>query len=180
VTRRATDGALRHAMQLTALLATAMSAATIALAATADACGGSGGTAYVAHTFQSPSGNIACDYQVGFGGDDNIEVVQCEVRDHAWVAPAATCTGAYNDEQRASNAAGGDEFSLIGGKPSRLGCYWGFGGPLSTPNGKTTLEYGQTLSVGAITCDSEPSGVTCTDSSTGHFFRVSRESYELG
>jgi hypothetical protein len=36
------------------------------------------------------------------------------------------------------------------------------------------------MSIGAITCDSEPSGVTCTNSSTGHFFRVSRESYELG
>jgi hypothetical protein len=35
-------------------------------------------------------------------------------------------------------------------------------------------------SVGVITCDSEPAGMTCTDSSTGHFFRVSRESYQLG
>jgi len=31
-----------------------------------------------------------------------------------------------------------------------------------------------------MTCDSEPSGMTCTDSSTGHFFRISRESYQLG
>jgi hypothetical protein len=43
-----------------------------------------------------------------------------------------------------------------------------------------TLDYGQMRSVGAITCASEPSGVKCTDSSTGHFFRLSRESYELG
>ena len=34
--------------------------------------------------------------------------------------------------------------------------------------------------VGTMTCDSETSGVTCTDTSTGHFFRVSRESYQLG
>jgi hypothetical protein len=33
---------------------------------------------------------------------------------------------------------------------------------------------------GNIACDSEPSGVKCTDSSTGHYFRVSRESYDLG
>jgi len=26
----------------------------------------------------------------------------------------------------------------------------------------------------------EPTGMTCTDSGTGHFFRVSRESYQLG
>jgi hypothetical protein len=31
--------------------------------------------------------------------------------------------------------------------------------------------------VRAITCGSEPYGVTCTDDSSGHFFRVSRESY---
>jgi serine/threonine-protein kinase len=36
------------------------------------------------------------------------------------------------------------------------------------------LDYGQTRSVGAITCDSEPSGMACTDSSTGHYFRRSR------
>jgi len=42
------------------------------------------------------------------------------------------------------------------------------------------LGYGQTRSVGAITCDSEPAGITCTDASTGHYFRVSPESYELG
>jgi hypothetical protein len=43
-----------------------------------------------------------------------------------------------------------------------------------------TLEYGQTRSAGTITCDSEPSGMTCTDSTAGHFFRVSGESYQLG
>jgi len=34
--------------------------------------------------------------------------------------------------------------------------------------------------VGTIRCDSETSGVTRTDTITGHFFRVSRESYQLG
>jgi hypothetical protein len=43
-----------------------------------------------------------------------------------------------------------------------------------------TLGYGQTHTVGAITSDSEPPGVRCTDSSTGHFFFDSRESYQLG
>jgi hypothetical protein len=43
-----------------------------------------------------------------------------------------------------------------------------------------TLEFGHTQSAGPITCDSEPTGMTCTDTSSGHFFRVSRESDELG
>jgi hypothetical protein len=46
--------------------------------------------------------------------------------------------------------------------------------------GLPTLAYGQTRSAGPITCDSELAGVTCTDNSTGHFFKVSRESYQLG
>jgi hypothetical protein len=44
----------------------------------------------------------------------------------------------------------------------------------------STLDYGQTRSVGVMICASEASGVTCTDTSTGHFFRVSRDSYQLG
>jgi hypothetical protein len=52
--------------------------------------------------------------------------------------------------------------------------------PLLHRPGLWTLGYGQSLSAGAITCDSEPTGMTCTDRSTGHFFRVSRESYQLG
>jgi hypothetical protein len=43
-----------------------------------------------------------------------------------------------------------------------------------------TLDYGQTRSLGAITCDSEPSGMTCTDAGSGHFFRLSRDSYQVG
>jgi hypothetical protein len=31
-----------------------------------------------------------------------------------------------------------------------------------------------------IACKSEQAAVKCTDVSTGHFFRVSKESYELG
>ncbi len=43
-----------------------------------------------------------------------------------------------------------------------------------------TLDYGQSMSYGVITCDSESAGVTCTDTGTGHFVRISRENFELG
>ncbi len=52
-------------------------------------------------------------------------------------------------------------------------------GTLLVP-GIPNLDYGQTRSAGVITCDSEPSGMTCTNTTTGHFFTVSRESYQLG
>jgi hypothetical protein len=42
------------------------------------------------------------------------------------------------------------------------------------------LDYAQAQSAGAIACSTEQSAVKCTDVSTGHFFRVSQHSYELG
>ena len=69
-----------------------------------------------------------------------------------------------------------NEYDLEQGTPASLGCQ---GGVIVDPP-PPTLGYGQTRSVGTITCDVEPSGVTCTDSSTGHFLRLSRDSYQLG
>jgi hypothetical protein len=71
----------------------------------------------------------------------------------------------------------GDDFKLDQGNPPYLVCHTG--GVINIPP-KPTLEYGQTRSLDTITCDSEPSNMTCTDSSTGRFLRVSRESYQLG
>jgi hypothetical protein len=170
---------LGQSMKITQLvpIAAATVATSIAFAATAYACGGSGPEL---QTFQTPSGNIACDYQVGWGEDPDKGYVSCEVRDHAWVADrAADCTGPVADEQRARGLApDGDTFSIVEGEPAKMMCYWG-SGALNAPK-NSTLDYGQTLSAGGITCNSETWGVTCTDSSTGRFFRVSRESYELG
>ena len=166
-------------MKITQLvpIAAATVATSIAFAAAAHACGGSGPAL---QTFQTPSGNVVCDYQVGMGDDPDKGYVKCEVRDHTWVVDRATdCTGPVADAQRARGLApDGDAFSIIEGEPAKLMCYWG-SGTLNAPT-MSTLDYGQTQSAGAITCESETSGVTCTDSSTGHFFRVSRESYELG
>ena len=44
---------------------------------------------------------------------------------------------------------------------------------------RPTLDYGRTQSVNTITCDSEPSGITCTDEH-GHFITLSAESNTLG
>ena len=45
---------------------------------------------------------------------------------------------------------------------------------------RASTMYGQTKSTGTITCDSETTGLTCTDASTGHFFTMSREANTLG
>jgi len=80
--------------------------------------------------------------------------------------------------EHATSASEVWSFYLSHAKPANLGYYEGVS-KFNAP-GLKTLDYGRTYSRGAMTCDSELSGVTCTDTGTGHFFRVSRENYELG
>jgi hypothetical protein len=143
-----------------ALIVTATVAATIALPATAQAD--------PSYQFQSPSGNIFC--LMGDGND-----VVCDIADHTYVPPPkpSDCQQGW-----------GGRFSLDQGSAPVSHCHGDTIIPSHTSPGnipgEPTLEYGRTQTLGAITCDSEPTGMTCTDSRTGHYFRLSRESYELG
>jgi hypothetical protein len=114
------------------------------------------------YQFQSPSGNIEC----AMGSLGNKAFASCEITDHMWQAPPRPdrCEGTW-----------GDRFALDQGVPASLVC----SSDTLRSNGLPTLSYGSTWPVNPITCDSEPTGMTCTDASTGHYFRVSRESYEL-
>ena len=42
-----------------------------------------------------------------------------------------------------------------------------------------TLDYGHSVSYGDVTCVSQESGITCSDSASGHGFTVSKAAYEL-
>jgi hypothetical protein len=145
-----------------AALSIATAATALPLAATAQA--------NVTHSyiFQSPSGNIGCEI---FDRDDGTGDAVCKIHDRTWVSPAPggdwACAFAGQDLILYRGAA-----ACVGAYPSQI---W-----LALDYNKVTLAYGQTHTVGTITCDSEPTGVTCTDTATGHFFRVSRENYELG
>ncbi len=152
-------------MKITLLVALsiAASAATLPLAATAQAVSGV--------QFQSPSGNIFCAMSDGNGGQGG---VSCEIGEHNYLLSPAPC----------EHSAWGDRFALEQGGAPVMACHNdtirpSYGFPGLNPN-VPILAYGQTRSVGAITCDSEPSGMTCTDIGTGRFFHVSRESYQLG
>jgi hypothetical protein len=147
-----------------ALIAAATVAATIALPATASAHA----DGPVDPQFQSPSGNIRCSLAWALDG-----AAYCEIRDHTWVTPVSSITGKPCDSD-----FGGLDFVVQPGKAAYVTCYTG-AGSFEEPD-VPTLGYGQTRSVDTIACDSEPTGMTCTDSSTGHFFRVSREFYQLG
>jgi hypothetical protein len=153
----------QRAMAITklALIATATVAATIGLAGT--------GHADDEIDFRSPSGDILCAMTLGHDINDQAHygkgTVACQVLNHTYPQPPLPdCPVA------------GREYDLAQGTPSSLGCQ---GGVIVDPL-SPTLDYGQIRSVGTITCDVEPSGVTCTDSSTGHFLRLSRDSYQLG
>jgi uncharacterized protein DUF6636 len=113
--------------------------------------------------FQSPSGNINC-----FLGTDlkDAATVTCEVKNHTWRALPRPANCPLN---------WGSRVRLDQGRAAELDCY-----AQQMPTPDQTLAYGQTKSQGPITCDSETGGMTCTDTSTGHFFRVSRDTYQLG
>jgi hypothetical protein len=143
-----------------AALSIAAAATTLAPAAYADRS---------FYAFLSPSGNIRC---VLSSDDSPSPIAQCQIENHTYVAPAAApCAD--------GGAPPGWQFRLDQGKQPYLPCEYS---ALDSGEGNRlpTLDYGQTRSLGAITCDSEVSGMTCTDANTGHFFRVSQESYQLG
>jgi len=122
------------------------------------------GGATGSYSFQSPGGNIACT--LGPSTNPGLTVAACDIGDHTYTPPPkpADC-----------HLGWGDRFSLLQGNAAMMDCH---GDTLRVP-GLSTLNYGQTLSSGPITCDSESAGMTCTDNSTGHFFRVSSGSYQL-
>ncbi|WP_055405084.1 MULTISPECIES: DUF6636 domain-containing protein [unclassified Mycobacterium] len=110
--------------------------------------------------FQSPSGNIYCVL--------DSPGVACDISDFTYQPPPPPECGKH--------FPWGNRFVLNLGEPAAIHCH----GDTLRVAGEQTLDYGRSLSAGTITCASEPSGMKCTDGSTGHYFRVSRDSYDLG
>lgn len=116
--------------------------------------------------FQLPSGNIVCYLGPAAEGGTN-GAVGCEIGEHTYAPPPRPQT---------CHLGWGDRFYLAQGSPVTVSCH---GDTLRTGN-PPTLDYGETAFSGAIRCGIEETGVTCTDNSTGHFFRLSTGSYQLG
>ncbi|OLP01092.1 hypothetical protein BVU76_17405 [Mycolicibacterium porcinum] len=114
--------------------------------------------------FVTPSGNIWCLVSSGSEGADG---VVCEIREHTYTAPPrpADCRLDW-----------GNRISLKPGGAPVVHCH----GDTIFETGMPTLPYGQARWSGPIKCEAQPSDVTCTDTGTGRFFRVSREALELG
>ncbi|MHA7650689.1 DUF6636 domain-containing protein [Mycobacterium sp. ML4] len=110
--------------------------------------------------FKTPSGNIVCSL--------DSTGAACDINEYTYTPPPPP--------ECAQHIAWGNRFVLDAGKPAAIHCH---GDTLAVP-GERTLDYGQTASAGTLSCVSGQSGVTCTDSSSGHFFQVSRDSFKLG
>jgi hypothetical protein len=118
--------------------------------------------------FQSPSGDISCNL-VNYPPTDKLGLgknfVQCDIVNQTWVPPRPPPQG--HDDATSTVVLMRGQLPIVGYSPGTLAA--------SDP-----ANYDQPLSAGAIACSSEQAAVKCTDVSTGHFFRVSKESYELG
>jgi hypothetical protein len=89
--------------------------------------------------------------------------------------PAATVTVAAPPEEPACHLNWGSRFLLNQPAGALFACYG-----QNLPALERTLGYGSTWSVTTITCDSESVGMTCTNSNTGHYFFISRQTWRLG
>ena len=139
----------------------AIAAATIGLAPTSHAV--------FSVQFQSPSGDISCNL-VNYPPDDEHSLaknfVQCDIADHSWVPPRPPPQD--RGDATATFVLMRGQLPIVGYRP---GTFAAVG---------SMLDSAQAPYAGAIACRSEQSAMRCTDVNTGHFFRVSRESYELG
>lgn len=112
--------------------------------------------------FQSPSGNIRCNL---FTATDGSDTALCSVAEKDWLGPMPEGCGAN----------WGNRIDLEAGSPARFGCYG-----QDLPAATHTLQYGQIQQHGSISCNSETVGIMCIDNDSGHFFRISREEYQIG
>jgi hypothetical protein len=150
-----------------ALIASAMVSATVVLPATAQAANGY-------QQFSSPSGNIRC---LMLGKDGPAPIAMCQISDYTYSIPQGAALK-QDGGLCEPNTVSGRDIRVDQGNRAYVTCSYS---ALGSGFGEwPALAYGQTRSLGALNCDSEPSGMTCTDGSTGHFFRISRDSYEVG
>jgi hypothetical protein len=108
--------------------------------------------------FQSPSKNISCMI--------TSDEVRCDIVEKTFTAP------------KPSDCSMGVPSALVipSGQPARVRC---ISDTVADP-GNPVLEYGQTTSSQGFTCASEEDGMHCREDATGHTFRLSRGSYDLG
>jgi len=109
--------------------------------------------------FTSPTGNIGCYI--------DRKTVRCDISKRDWDPPSrpASCPSQVDYGQGITMKAGGSPKFVCAGDTA-LGA-------------GDELPYGQSIGAGLLRCESEESGMTCTDTETGRGFTLAIQSYEL-
>ena len=107
--------------------------------------------------FTSPTGNIGCYIDK--------RSVRCDISERDWKPPPAPSSCDVDYGQGIQLQAGGTADFVCAGDTA-LG-------------GGDALDYGTSIGAGLLVCESEESGMTCTDTETGRGFSISREGYDI-
>ncbi len=118
------------------------------------------------YDFGDPSKNIWCQLRLYADGTN---VAQCDIDKHNFTGPASDAGGPCPQTE-------GYIFVLTRTDAPKIQCL--HGSVIGVVY--NVLGNGQTKTEAAITCAGEAAGISCTNTSTGHFFRLSRESYQVG
>jgi hypothetical protein len=129
--------------------------------------------------FVSPSGRIACLVDAEF--------VRCEFAgEKAWLSPVPDgCQldweGVFTLGDIAHPGCVGDTIRYMSALDSGDVAWWHPGDPTVMWYGTAlaALPYGSSIVVSSFQCSSETTGVTCTNTDTGHGFSMSREAYSI-
>lgn len=107
--------------------------------------------------FVSPSGNIGCYVDADY--------VRCDIADRGWAPPPRPADCEFDYGQGIAFGAGEAPAFVCAGDTT----LWA-GEPLG---------FGQSVTVGTMSCTSLESGITCRDMGSGTGFTISRQAYEL-
>lgn len=126
--------------------------------------------------FGSPSGNVGC----AILGPENGELWGCAINEKDWdfprEAPEDYCYDAPVPCGWGIEAAGsGEPHPRRRGDPGFPGAFVSYGSPVPI----RTLEYGQSVTFGAVTCFSETAAITCVNEASGHGFVIARDRNDL-
>ncbi len=107
--------------------------------------------------FVTPSGNVSCMVAA--------DLARCDIIDRDWSPPPrpADCEFDY-----------GQGIAIAPSEPAYFVCAGD-----TTFGVDEVLQYGDSMTAGAMRCESAESGVTCRDVESGHGFAMSREAYRL-
>lgn len=107
--------------------------------------------------FTSPSGNVRCYLDT--------TTARCDISERSWAPPLRPASCAFDY---------GHGITLRQGRPAEFICAGG-----DTPRASTQLGDRDSITAGALRCESAATGITCRDTKTRHGFVLSREAYHL-